>query len=146
MKTENKDIILSIEKVTEPDGYRGYMGYVITTTQQVIRVLISMRQSCCEKFDVDLILPVTAFVKIPETPPLKSSEELIGHEVLQVNWGSLKLDTTEVYDKMHATVHMRTSAGLIQLVAWNEHNGYYPHNVKVTWKKHGKDYEDKQEI
>ena len=55
-----------------------------------------------------------------------------------VKWPYTKNNSYKYYDR----VEVHTSIGLVKLIAWNEHNGYYTHYVKITWK----DHEDEQEI
>ncbi len=116
-----------------------FEGYVITTTKQQIYTLISSGRSCCEDFGC-------AFLKPHDT-------SIIDAEVLSVKWGRHYDESLEVVnaDKLmcplnnshkNAVVEILTSVGMVQLVAFNEHNGYYPHNVYASWNG----YEDVQEI
>ena len=125
------DIITGIEKFGSNviAGFEHYQGYVITTTQQVIRVFISSYEYCSEEFDVDIILP----------DGCSDINSLIGQHVTHVKWAYAKNKCTDRYE---AGVDVHTAIGLVKLVAWNDHNGYYPHTVKVTWK----DHEEEQDI
>ena len=134
------DIITDIEEVVGSKGFEDYQGYVITTTQQVIRVLISRFRGCCEEFDVDIILP--GELTDIASNALTDINSLIGQHVTNVKWAYTKHNSTTVYDRFEACVEVHTSIGLVKLIAWNEHNGYYSHTVKITWKNH----EDEQEI
>lgn len=54
-------------------------------------------------------------------------------------------DHPEIYsgrDISYAVVDVHTDVGLVQMVAFNEHNGFYPHTVLVSWEGH----EEIQEI
>jgi hypothetical protein len=130
------DLIKSIEYIITPIDRTGesWTGYEITTEKQMISVMIDNHQSCCEKFDVILL-----------TAHDKDTDALIGANVQYVGWGSkvapelkqtlvkhYKPDLDE-YDIAHIVIDIETDRELIQCIAYNEHNGYYPHSVKVCW-------------
>lgn len=69
---------------------------------------------------------------------------LQGLEILSNGWGedvNDELKTTLLgqqlpcdYDDMwYACVDLHTNKGLIQVISYNIHNGYYPHHVYVEW-------------
>jgi hypothetical protein len=123
-----------------------WMGYTIQTTKQTIQVLINVYQQCCEKFDVAMITPKNQ-VSMTDA----EDREIIGSKVLRVGWAKkihpdylpiVRLDCFAGYDVPHAVVDIQTDKGLYQFIAYNNHNDYYPHDIKVSWKN----YADVQRI
>lgn len=57
----------------------------------------------------------------------------------------LHIDSMDLFDKTYnfAAVNVETSCGTIQIIAFNEHNGYYPHKLKASWKNYS---DDSQEV
>jgi hypothetical protein len=111
-----------------------YLGYAIRTNKQTIKLLISQEQDCCDIFGVDL--------KKPEG--VESEGDLIGARVLKVGWGRDQSDdeSDKYFDRPCARVEIMTDKGQLQIVAWNDHNGYYPHGVLASWEG----YTDTQSI
>lgn len=103
-----------------------------------IGVYIDLYQQCCERYDVLFL-----------APDGKTEADFLGADLRRVGWGrDFKKQTTlhdlpfDPRDTPHAVVNIDTDRGRIQLVAFNDHNGYYPHSVKVHWG----DYADIQEL
>jgi hypothetical protein len=118
----------TITKVKEIDN-EDWLGYDIMTTKQIISVYIENCQLCCESYDT-MLLP---------------TEDIIGLEVKSVKWGTRILPqylNLLNLDIDYAVVNIETDKIPIQVVAWNDHNGYYPHNVYVEWEG----YSDTQKI
>lgn len=125
--------IVSIEEeATFNIGRNSYEGYVITLFDgNTIQVGIENHQDCCEQWGY-----------------LHSEDELtdfVGSEVLSVEVVDAALSTTkvpELYEGSVMFVNINTSAGKFQLVAYNDHNGYYSHegvvvqNGSVTHKEY----------
>lgn len=118
--------IVSISELDYKDeSNRGYDGYAITTDKQVIKLMIDNGQACCESWGyfmseddlsgfigadlIGLSLTNTALEKVE----LNHAEEINGEE------------TSVMF------VNIETSAGLLQFVAHNTHNGYYGHGAYV---------------
>lgn len=80
------------------------------------------------------------------------AQSLIGSEIKSVKWGKDLYpipDSNSVSFQLmdrtmrHACVNVELSTSeIVQVVAFNEHNGFYHHDVYVSWK----DYEDVQTI
>lgn len=132
--TSSVEIITAIEKgyVEErPDD--DWIGIKITTNKQEIKVLINDFQSCCEQYDV-LILSPNCTLPIPD---------IIGHEIKNVGWGkeivnnlTCQIGSLNFYNETlqeSAIVNIETNKGLYQIIAYNDHNGYYQHSVCVEW-------------
>jgi len=106
-----------------------YSGFIVTTDKQEIKVGIENEQLCCEAWGYiisednleDFVGAVLAEVYLTDTA-LKTYEDL-----------------PEEGDLFHLSdcmfVNFVTSAGLLQFVAYNEHNGYYGHDAVVVSEK-----------
>ena len=92
---------------------------IIHTTEYDITIEIDDYQLCCEKFGTK-----TTF-----------NETFIGAEVNKVRWAWAKEEAKygDMYDGS-ATIIVETTRGNFDLTAWNNHNGYYPHDVRVSWE------------
>lgn len=104
-------------------GYNNdFDGYVITCEDDTtIKIGIENGQSCCENWGY-----------------LTSQDDLgdfIGAEVIKVSIVDEALATTEVpdiYEGSTMFVNVETTSGIFQVVAYNEHNGYYSHEAVVV--------------
>jgi hypothetical protein len=119
---ESKMKIKSIEETTWGRGsWSGYDGYVITLEDDTqIKMGISNGQSCCENW---------GYLTSED-----SLEEFVGAEYLSAEVVDSKLATTSlgsVYESDCMFVNIKTSKGVLQFVAYNEHNGYYSHEAVV---------------
>lgn len=134
-----------------------WIGCTITTEKQTIRVYIDNYHLCCEEYDVILLSPPN----IDLDKDLKDKDlELISigwaknddidpqfHEQFanKIHGGmgdtpfhmlGLVGDTTaghKMGNIQYATLDLHTNKGLLQIVAYNDHNGYYEHNLYVEW-------------
>jgi hypothetical protein len=108
-------------------GYYEFDGYEVVTTEQRIRLLMTMETSCCE----------TPGYFLSEDDP----KDFIGAELRDVKIvdtelkvGSLK-DNTDGYgvddDGGVMFVNIETDRGVLQFVAYNRQNGYYGHTARV---------------
>lgn len=121
------ETIKSIKEVynfkVKGDTYSAYDGYEVVTYQQTILVGISNSQSCCESWGY-----------------LSSNDDLQqfeGATLLSVEVTGPDLDTKNVLlrdgvnEDACMFVTFVTDVGPFQLVAYNEHNGYYGHDAVV---------------
>jgi len=121
--------ILRIEettfKTTEKD-YSGYEGFQVITDEQTIKVGISSGQCCCENYGY-----------MTTNDDLKEFEgaDLISIEVVDkaLNKKLIEQDNFEEEEAMF--VNFNTSVGVMQLVAYNSHNGYYGHDAVLISKQ-----------
>jgi len=90
---------------------------IIHTTPYDITIDIDDQQLCCEDFGTK-----TTF-----------NETFIGAEVNKVRWAWAKEEDFTGYDSS-ATIIVETNRGNFELTAWNNHNGYYSHDVRVSWE------------
>ncbi len=99
-------------------------GFIITTTEQEIKVGIDNYQSCCENW---------GYFMTNDTP-----QDFIGAELLSVDIVDEILNkekAPELYDGSAMFVNFETSRGTLQFTAYNEHNGYYAHQACVISKQ-----------
>lgn len=129
--------ILSIEEVTNhaikesDDDYEWeetYEGYVIRTDRQEIFLLIGNERNCCESW---------GYLMTPD-----AVKDFVGATLLNVVNVPLSAvmkeeDTEEEEDndsdrfKRSIFINIETDRGTLQFTAYNEHNGYYGHEVKI---------------
>ena len=106
-----------------------YDGYEIVTDSQSIKLLIENEQNCCEGWGY----------LISED----NLDEFIGEHIYRISQTDTKLSTInldmpiEDYDRSMICIfiNIETSKGILQFVAYNEHNGYYGHNVIISSKR-----------
>lgn len=124
-----KETIVRIEEASwsKPDNrWCGYDGFTIITDQQTIKVGIANGSSCCENWG-----------------HLASQDDLSGFagaELLNIKITDTALRTYtqeelptqgEYGDGGTMFVDFETSKGVFQIVAYNDHNGYYGHEAVV---------------
>lgn len=112
-----------IFKKDEKD-YNTYEGYMVVTDKQTIKIGISTGQSCCEN---------SGYLTTNDTLDEFSGAKLLGIKIVDVALNSKKVEDIisgiDSGDTMF--VNIETSNGLLQIVAYNQHNGYYGHNAVV---------------
>ena len=99
----------------------GYEGVLIKTNKQEIKLLISSGQGCCE---------TAGYLSTNDTV-----SEFIGAKVLGVTITDAGLSTADLEEDstccmMFCTI--KTDKGDFQFTAYNSHNGYYSHEVKIV--------------
>lgn len=120
---EAMETILKIEETT----FDGKDGFVITTSDQLIKLGIDNEQVCCETWGYfmsedntnDFIGAKIISIKITDTL-LKTSS---------------KFDLEGMYEGGVMFVNVETNKGLLQFVAYNEHDGCYGHKACVVSKQ-----------
>lgn len=101
-----------------------YEGYTITTNEQVIYLGIQEGQQCCEDSGYLMSEDDTShyigaeLLNIQITDTARNKDSLSNYNF---EWGG---DTL--------FVDIETSKGVLQFVAYNEHNGYYGHSAIVV--------------
>ena len=139
---KEKEIIESIEEVFEERPYQNDLeGFEIKTNKQIIKVLISSGQQCCESFGY----------MISEDNP----KEFIGAEINSISvttsgthnkkiiaeFKELDFDKKAVWDDGTVFfdfeygdaefVDIDTNKGIFQIAVYNSHNGYYGHDIVI---------------
>jgi hypothetical protein len=126
---KKKKALEKILKIQET-SFDGKDGFVITTDQQEIKLGIDNGQCCCEEWGY--------FMSEDDL------SEFIGSNLISVQVVSTALKKWDVieniYDGDVMFVNIQTSNGLLQFVAYNEHNGYYGHEACVISKQVKKEY------
>lgn len=115
-------LIESIEHVTDHDSC--YDGFEIKVGDaDFVRVMIDNISTCCERWGVRA-----------ECPGSLELADLVGASIRDIRWGpDPKVDEEDFEGTHEAPVEIQTTAGLLRLVPWNTHNGYYPHTVLLEW-------------
>lgn len=108
-----------IESITDNDE-----GYTVKTTDQTITLFISMDQDCCER---------TGYFMSEDDTSSFVGAELLGVEI--VDEALNKQTAPDIYEGSVMFVNLNTSRGVLQFVAYNEHNGYYGHDARVLSKQ-----------
>lgn len=99
-------------------------GFIVITSDQEIVLSISNLQSCCESWGYFWCND--------------NHEDFIGANLLNVTITDKCLVTEklpELYEGEAMFVNLETDKGALQFVAYNEHNGYYSHFVRVISKQ-----------
>jgi hypothetical protein len=102
-----------------------WKGIRIFTTKQMITMAIENTTLCCEEWGIDITYPIAS--------------NMIGLEIIDApRWQQDQITG----EKTIVSIAVPTVYGNIVISAWNDHNGYYTHNVQVSWE----DYQDTQSI
>jgi len=120
--------ILSIKEIENfklDERYYGeYDGYEIKTDKDNIKILIDNGQYCCENagyFAVndDLDYFIGADLLSTSTTDLELEEKILDEKDICLDCGGVQFVT------------FGTDKGKFQLAVYNEHNGYYGHDIKI---------------
>lgn len=127
VKIENTRVGEDDDDDYDGDNY-GYSGYKIHTDKQVISLLISNMQSCCESWGYLM------------SEELNEGDDFIGanitsiEEVKKADITKDEKEDDDYYDD-HVDacifINVNTDRGTLQFKAYNSHNGYYGHTVCV---------------
>ena len=120
--------IIEIKEYQSKEDYSNVEGFEVVTTKQSIKLYIDAGQSCCERF---------GYFWCNENP-----QDFIGATVNNVSVADTALNEAEMkkneldpkkeyFEGGVMFVNIDTDKGLLQFVAYNEHNGYYGHEAKV---------------
>ncbi|QNO00276.1 hypothetical protein QGX21_gp012 [Pseudomonas phage phiPsa315] len=116
--------IASIEEVTfgkENSSWYAYEGYEITLDNgQKIKMGIDNGQSCCENWGYIISEDNLAQFVGAEYYGIEAVGQALEH-----------VEIKDVYEGGIMFININTSEGVLQFVAYNEHNGYYSHNAVV---------------
>ena len=102
-------------------------GYKITTDEQEIKILIENEQFCCEDW---------GYICSED-----NLSDFIGAEIISIKTTDDALKTTEL--KLEDVgvsgrcffVTIETTKGPLQFTLYNEHSGYYGHEVRIISKQ-----------
>lgn len=126
--TEIKDL-----EFENNDGFRtSWAGYEVVTNERRIRLYIENNQQCCENFGYfwsndkmeDFLGSALYGIKLTDTSlnEVKFSERGINPRNLD-------------YGGKVMFVNLITDRGVLQFVAYNDHNGYYGHEAAVECRE-----------
>ena len=102
-------------------SWSGFDGFVVTLEDGVeIKLGIENGQSCCENW---------GYLISEDNLSDYIGAEYQGVEVVDTKLATIELNGTYESDCMF--VNINTSKGVLQFVAYNEHNGYYGHDAVV---------------
>jgi hypothetical protein len=139
------DIIVSIEEI-ESSNRQEWIGYRIMTTYQMIELKIESAQNCCENYGIECWTQDIKQLLQLRSQFIKSHIESVGwcNSLLNDKYKELLANQENYYDRtfQFAAINVVTNAGVLQLVVYNEHNGYYPHLISVSWDN----YTDEQNL
>lgn len=113
----------------------GYEGYLIITDKQEIELGIQAGQDCCERF---------GYFMSEDNISEYIGANLIGIELTDTALNEAAMEAEQlhspdwIYEGGIMFVDIKTDRGVLQFVAYNEHNGYYGHDarVKSTFLEH----------
>jgi hypothetical protein len=119
----------------EEGVYDGYEGVRITTNKQTVLFGISAGQDCCENYGY-----------------MSSNDdfsEFIGAEILDIKETNSGLESSSIVERMSEDyiqlgstffITVETTVGTLQFAVYNEHNGYYGHDVIVRSEQLSEDF------
>lgn len=98
-------------------------GFVITTDKQIIKLLMENGLQCCEDYGYFM--------------SEDNLDNFIGAKIRSIYTTDTALKTYEILDPDYLDcgdvlfVNIDTTKGLLQFTAYNAHNGYYGHRVRI---------------
>lgn len=117
-----------ILKIREFEDKR-WKGYEVTTSSQVIEIKIDNDQQCCESFGT---------ICSNEDFDYYIDSELVGIDILDKEFELKEIlikNISDEYDGYAIFVNLITNLGTIQFALYNQHNGYYGHDVVISSKQ-----------
>lgn len=120
--------IIEIKEINNYDyNWGGYDGYKIKTEQDEYLFLINNDQNCCEDW---------GYLSTPDELSDYIGADLLSVKRVTVNDCAEKQNLKDMmkqeYDPANTMfVNVETSNGLLQFMAYNQHNGYYGHDVML---------------
>nr|UVY65240.1 MAG: PGDYG protein [Bacteriophage sp.] len=134
---KNMEIIKNITEVSDVyfnvDKWNSYDGYCIETDSRQLYFVINNGQDCCENW---------GYLSSEDDFGSFIGSELKNVYVTDTKLGTIVSNMKEDLDAGSAMfINVETTRGLLQFAAYNEHNGYYGHDVLLVSK-----YDDKTVI
>jgi hypothetical protein len=122
-----KEIISEIKDYEDGEMWSKVAGYEVVTTKQRIKLYIDNDSSCCESW---------GWFWCNDKP-----QDFIGAEVRGVSITDTALNqavkkqrvdpSSEYFEGGVMFVNIDTDRGVLQFIAYNDHNGYYGHSATV---------------
>lgn len=137
---QGRELIQSVAEIEgrDADGWGTEAGFEIKTDRQTISLMIDNDSSCCEEWgylmseDDTAKFVGAALLGVRLTDTNRSSTQFFktGDEgYYEADWDDPKVE--HVSDGEVMFVNIETDRGVLQFVAYNSHNGYYGHEVRV---------------
>lgn len=132
MEKSMSEVIKAIREVQnykpgKEDYWEAFDGFEVETDKQKIYVLIRGNQLCCEEW---------GYLSTPD-----DQSEFIGARLLSIAIVDQALQHERLEKACDSSyretmfVNFETDKGTFQLTAYNAHNGYYGHDVRVISKQ-----------
>jgi len=120
-----KILEINSEHYVKKGNWSGYEGFLIKTDKDVYSVMIDNDQNCCENW---------GYLSSEDDIDRYIGADLISVEIVDKALNTKVIDELELYEDYTNMifVNFNTSEGLFQVVAYNEHDGYYAHEVFVS--------------
>jgi len=153
--------IVEVESVEAGGPERNMDGFSIKTTRQTVSFLLERFAGCCEVYgtyavhsdriagDFEEPLAHNHHIRLTEEriSVHELSTSLVGKTVTSVRIGNAPVsDFGRQLERLSiATLFVDVVLAdddVLQLIAFNDHNGYYPHKVVVEWEG----FKDEQEL
>lgn len=120
--------IIEIKDYEAKECYINVAGFEVVTDKQSIKLYIDNDRSCCEEW---------GYFWCNDNP-----QDFIGAELRAVSLTDTALNEAQMkandlnpnekwFQGSAMFVNLETDNGMLQFVAYNEHNGYYGHEAKV---------------
>jgi hypothetical protein len=121
-------------------GKQSEEGWKIETTEQVITLAISNGQSCCENWGYLMSEDWTGKFLEAELRGISLTDTNRTKKTFSGKWTAEmeEKNPTAIFIEQEGQVmfvDIETDKGTLQFVAYNSHNGYYGHRVRVSSKQ-----------
>jgi hypothetical protein len=97
-------------------------GFEIITTTQSIKLIMADESQCCEAW---------GYFWCNDDPQEFVGAALQGVAMVDTALDVIKLEANSTVEDVAIFVNIDTDRGTLQFVAYNDHNGYYGHQVQV---------------
>ncbi len=116
-----------IKEIIELDNYNKYYdGYKIITSEQEILFLIDNRQNCCEDW---------GYIISEDDTTSFTGAELLNIETTDINRIKKELSNYSHEELNSIFIDVNTSRGTLQFALYNDHDGYYSHDIIIKSKQ-----------
>ena len=143
--------ILKIDKITFTHQYDEMEGFEIQTTNQTIKIGISSHQDCCEDWDyllcefpedVSYIGSEIFDIKLDEKSE-QTTQVIVDAREANIDkqypfsdadgWKRPTLEQMNEDEWSTLTLSIYTDCGILVILLYNIHNGYYPHTYYLKY-------------
>lgn len=128
---DDPQYVTSINAIETEYAYTIINGYDVITNnhKKFINSIISEGQLCCEVYGAY----ITDNLKEKTSDDVGfDTDKYIGAKIIDVEY-VVKKANDDYYDmQSNVTVSINTTNGKFHIIVFNEHNGYYPHDYRVT--------------